>query len=105
MIGPKYMLYDVINTFPKDIYEFIKSGKDIDSNEFKYVGWREYYGNGIVEGLKFQWNNEKLSETFGEARRYPVDCHTEFAGNNIKKIKVCYCDEFVTGIEFYDYEN
>lgn len=31
--------------------------KDFDDFKLEKVEWREYYDDGIMEGLKFHWSN------------------------------------------------
>lgn len=51
------------------------------------VGWREYYGNGILEGLLLKWNDGTESDKYCEASRYPIE-HTANIPSNSKFNKV-----------------
>jgi len=42
------------------------------------VEWREYYGAGILEGLKFNWSDGKESRAFGESPRHPLEKSVSF---------------------------
>lgn len=64
------------------------------------VEWREFGGNGILEGLKFHWNNGVSSEKYGEAKRYDLQESINTADNEICVIKITFCDMFITSMAF-----
>lgn len=54
MIGPKSndVMRDEISQYPSDLSVLTNCSEDgLYMKTIKKIGWREYYGNGVMEGL------------------------------------------------------
>lgn len=77
----------------------IKFQASVDTTLCK-IGWREYYGDGIMEGLQFTMSNGEQSEKYGEATRYPIEKSEEWdASDPLEYIKIYSGDCYVEALE------
>lgn len=52
-----------------------------------------------MEGIQFHFTSAMSSAAYGQGSHIPIDKSTNIP-DDVKKIKVTYCDKFITSIEF-----
>ena len=77
--------------------------KEFESLRLSKVSWREYYGDGILEGIEFEWSNGKKSKAYGEAFRYGLEKSITIPEDRtITSICVFYDSRYLIGMQFFD---